>query len=410
MANKNGSINRWYFSRLAVSRASHPGIWCARFASPLCWLLTGLLLIGSPVWAKIKEGDILVVDQYGSGTNGSGTLMKIDPTTGQREIISDFGNPGQGRPGSDLMNVAVDADGWVYVTERLGGDPARGSVLFEVDPETGNRNVISNFGQGNIQGSLFYGLDVDKKSQLLANNFKSIVRINPDTDTRTRVTDLKNPAQGAIETDPDRFITDLVVERSGKIIIGTARSFLWTGEFDSAIFRVHPVTGKRKLLSDFSNPLQGADILDLWASTGLAIEASGHILASAGYGESVLLRIHPKSGKRTVLSDFSNPEQGDLGCWLHGLAIEKSGAILAVASTQPDCDRSAVYRIDPQTGHRITLSDSDIVDQGPVINGGTYMAVVPKIRDGERHECERERHDRGGERSDHGDERHGCHR
>ena len=73
----------------------------------------------------------------------------------------------------------------------------------------------------------------------------------------------KIPAQGAAETDPDRFITSLVLERSGKIIIGTARSFGYTGEFDSAIFRVHPVTGNRTLLSDFSNPSQGADIVDL---------------------------------------------------------------------------------------------------------------------------------------------------
>lgn len=380
MTNKNKSNNRCFFGRLAVRRKSHPGIWRSIFTLPCLGILAGLMLAVSPAWAEIKEGDILVVDQYGSGTDNHGTLMKIDPATGQRTILSDFGNPKQGRLGSHLRSVVVDADGWIYATVSRGGV----GVLFEIDPDNGNRTDISNFGQGNIQGSPYYGLDVDKTSQLLLNNHHSIVRINPDNDTRTIVTSLNNPAHGAIETDPKRFITDLVVERSGTIIIGTARSSGWELGLDSAIFRVDPVSGKRTLLSDFSNPSQGADLVDLWNNAGLAIEASGNILAASNYERSLLLRINPRSGKRTVLSDFDNTEQGDTGSWLHGVAIEKRGTILVLAGL-PYTDGYAVHRVNRRTGQRVMVSNSDESTQGPLINAGTYIAVVPKIRKRGRH-------------------------
>ncbi len=379
---------RWNFRRLPVSRVSHTGIRRSGVALYCFLFMVGLQLIGNPAWAEIKEGNILVADTFG-GTRELGALILIDPTTGQRTELSDFGNSMQGMLGYGPSGVAVDTDGWIYVSDMFGGDPETytGGAIYEVDSDTGNRSLISNFAQGKIQGFLFSGLDVDKKSQLLANKFDSIVRINPDTDTRTIVTDLKNPAQGATETNPDRFITDLVLERTGKIIIGTARSLLQeSGEYDSAIFRVHPVTGKRTLLSDFSNPSQGADLVDLWFNAGLVVDASGHILAAAGnFGSDLLLSIDPKSGQRTVLSDFNNPDQGAVGCWVHGLSMEKSGTILAVASKQPECDRTAVYRVNPRTGQRTLLSDPDNPNQGPLIHAGGYVAVVPKIRDKGRH-------------------------
>jgi hypothetical protein len=126
----------------------------------------------------------------------------------------------------------------------------------------------------------------------------ALVRIDPETDERALITDLTNAAQGV--TESDRFITDLAIERLGKILIGTARG---SGQADSAIFRVDPVTGKRRLLSDFADAAQGADVADLWFSRGLAIETSGQILAASGGSIAVprnlLLRIDRNTGQRT---------------------------------------------------------------------------------------------------------------
>ena len=50
--------------------------------------------------------NILVVDS-GAGTSTRGVLFSVDPTTGQRTILSDFGAPGQGALGSEPVGVAT---------------------------------------------------------------------------------------------------------------------------------------------------------------------------------------------------------------------------------------------------------------------------------------------------------------
>jgi hypothetical protein len=74
----------------------------------------------------------------------------------------------------------------------------------------------------------------------------------------TRVT-----CEGMIESDS--IITDLAIERSGEILIFTSPS--------TAIFRVRPKTGKRRLLSDFTHAEQG--VLAGFAISGMAVENSG---------------------------------------------------------------------------------------------------------------------------------------
>ena len=186
----------------------------------------------------------------------------------------------------------------------------------------------------------------------------------------------------------DRLIIDLAVEHSGKILIGTADT---SSEFVGAeIFRVHPVTGKRRLLSDFANAAQGADVVDLAVTTGLVIETSGQILVASGNSlaapRNLLLRIDPKTGQRTVLSDFDNPAQGHVGVTLQGVAVEQSGKIIVGAMSDPFVDTFSLFRVKPKTGRRTLLSDSNNPAQGPPFIGIADIAVVPKDSDAECHD------------------------
>jgi hypothetical protein len=72
------------------------------------WLLGALLLAGSPAQAgQIPAvGDILVADQLG-GTNNFGALVLVNPVTGERSILSDFGNPAQGASGEQFSLTGV---------------------------------------------------------------------------------------------------------------------------------------------------------------------------------------------------------------------------------------------------------------------------------------------------------------
>lgn len=303
-------------------------LWLHRWRLGLC---AGLLLIANTGQSSVRAGDILVLDQTG-GTNDLGALIIVNPGSGKRTMLSDFGNPEQGALGEAPASVAIGNDGRIFVSDIFAGDPRfDGGALFEVDPESGNRTLISNFGQGNPVGVLYYGLAVDVNGTILTNNnIDRVVRIDPATDARSLVTDLADTAQGT--TEADRFITDLALAHSGKLFIGTARG---SGVPDSKVFEVDPISGERRLLSDFINAAQGADVGDLWFSRGLALEASGHILAASGGSISaprnLLFRIDPETGQRAVLSDFDDPFQGPMGTSLSGVAVEQSQMILVGA-------------------------------------------------------------------------------
>ena len=79
--------------------------------------------------------------------------------------------------------------GQIYVSALFSGDPAfGGGALFEVDPDTGERKLLSNLSQRNIQGFLYYGLAVNAQGKVIANLTKlvkstyALVQIDPKTD------------------------------------------------------------------------------------------------------------------------------------------------------------------------------------------------------------------------------------
>ncbi len=117
-------------------------------------------------------------------------------------------------------------------------------------------------------------------------------------------------------------------------------------------------------------------------SRGLAIETSGQILAASGGSISaprnLLLRIDRNTGQRTVLSDFDNPKQGNLGVSLAGVAVEKSGNIIVGAMSDPSVATFSLFRVQPRTGRRALLSDSNKPRQGPSFIALAYIAVVTK--------------------------------
>ena len=56
--------------------------------------------------AQLMPGDALVIDQA-AGTGGLGALFRVDLTTGDRTLISDFGNAAQGPLGSLPIGVTL---------------------------------------------------------------------------------------------------------------------------------------------------------------------------------------------------------------------------------------------------------------------------------------------------------------
>ena len=103
------------------------------------------------------SGNILVTD-LDAGTNFHGALFRVNPANGNRTLVSDFGNSAQGTLGTLQGNphgVALDVYGRILIIDGGFGTNGRGA-LFRVNPTSGYRTVVSDFGNS-AQGTL--GLD-----------------------------------------------------------------------------------------------------------------------------------------------------------------------------------------------------------------------------------------------------------
>jgi len=79
-------------------------------------------------------------------TNG-----KVDLTTGLRTVVSNFGESSEGATGVDVNPVVV-ANSKILALDGEAGTNGLGA-LFSVDPQSGNRTVLSDFGLSS-QGTL----------------------------------------------------------------------------------------------------------------------------------------------------------------------------------------------------------------------------------------------------------------
>jgi sugar lactone lactonase YvrE len=305
--------------------------------------------------ATISPGDILLVDFRDSVLLGPDqhALFRVDPVTGDREIVSGQG-VGSGEDVSAMLGLAVSSGGQIYVTDSGGAIGT--SAVLRIDPATGNRELISGRGRGagpelrsgfggptsvaiGADGSL-YVADVDEDfSGSIANG--AIYRVDPATGNRTLISglgigagaDLRAPWDITLESSNTVLISDLgkvlridlttgdrelVVSDTATDVIGfdaiSGTSVLVTGQkqvtandFDPFLGTLDLQTGTIEVLSGWdgsevvgSGPLREGMLLDV-ISSGSQISASGDRLGA------FLLNMSALSGDRTILSGVANP-------------------------------------------------------------------------------------------------------
>jgi Ca2+-binding RTX toxin-like protein len=149
------------------------------------------------------SGHILVSDPE-AGTNARGALFRVQPATGRRTILSNFGNNAHGRLGIDPTGVALEASGRILVIDSGAGTSGRGT-LFRVNPATGRRTILSDFG---------------------------------------------NDTQGPVGENP----TGVALGAAGMVLVVDPSA---GPNLRGALFRVHPTSGSRVVISDFDDPAQG---------------------------------------------------------------------------------------------------------------------------------------------------------
>jgi streptogramin lyase len=125
------------------------------------------------------DGNLLVLDAE------LVAVFRVDPVTGDRTIVSDADTGSGAAFGAPLRGVAVEADGNVVVTVVAAG--AAGAVI-RVDPVTGDRTIVSDASTGD-GGALLgaYGIAVEADGNLVVTDdlLWAVIRVDPVSGDRT---------------------------------------------------------------------------------------------------------------------------------------------------------------------------------------------------------------------------------
>ena len=352
---------------------------------PLIWrLVVTLAACALATWAftasasaQPQPGDILVIDPDVPPVS-TAVLFQVDPQTGERTVLHSFG---AGSPSA----VAVEVDGGILVTDTAAGtDPSGGTsewgVLYRLspDPVTGElvRTILTDFGVGPNTGRHPRAVTVEADGQIL------VTTGIPGTVNNRALLVRVDPVTGARAIVSDFGDSSqgglgieprgVAVEAGGAILVIDAQGGTSAlGE----LFRVDPQTGARTSVSNFgAGPLNGIN------PTSVAVEANGQILVTdEGHGSlfplGLLLRIDPQTGVRTILSDLNIVP--NTGREPEGVAIEANGQILVIDKHAGPLTRGMLFRVDPQTGDRQIVSDF-----GAGANQGgdpLALAIVPPV-------------------------------
>jgi outer membrane protein assembly factor BamB len=248
-----------------------------------------------------------------AGTGRKGALYVLDES-GQRSLLTDFGAPPlPGRKkqpdGKYVSSVAVEQDGTIVVVDRQAGGQGE---LFAVDPNTGDRRVLSDFGDKNQGPKGKSPLDVattpdgrilvtvsDEGGGSCAGRCGVIVTVDPVTGQRSVLSDFGDSAQGPVA----QIFGGLTVDAFGRIYVGVATPGNFGGVTAVAVAKVDATTGQRTV---------AAALGDEGAVLALAAQSDGSVLATACCTD--LLRIDPVSHKFTLLSDLEDPALGPPCC------------------------------------------------------------------------------------------------
>ena len=180
----------------------------------------------------VQAQSLFVVDAD-AGTNARGAVFRVEIATGNRTLVSDFGDTGQGPLGLAPFAVAFSPAGLVVADQRAGTlcTPISGcGALFVVDPVTGARTLLSDFGdsaQGALGASRLHGIAVEANGDLLVTDRDAggsgrglLFRVSPADGSRTIVSNFADPNQGPTGGEP----SGVAVEASGAVLVADANT------------------------------------------------------------------------------------------------------------------------------------------------------------------------------------------
>jgi sugar lactone lactonase YvrE len=333
---------------------------------------TLLPFLGPTGMAVESSGTLVVVD------NDLQAVVRVDPQTGARTIVSDA-TTGSGTPLRIPDSIAVEATGMLVVVS-LSGSGSETDAVMRVDPQTGARTIVSDAttGSGPPFGPLaLQGIAVAPTGDLVVIDatHDTVVRVDAITGDRTVIS-----SSAVIGSGPALFSESIAAGATGPLFVA-GRGFLFQVDPHTGMRRV--VTNQ--LFDSFSEIAVEASgtVIGVWEifidvpcrrvltrvdpATGLhhsfgpacpitvAVESTGSLVASFQgdprhtFRPNMLVRLDPSTGNGTPIVTSHGPALQ----FIRSIAVESTGTFVVV-----DSGLNAVVRINEQTGEQTIVSDA----------------------------------------------------
>jgi hypothetical protein len=335
-------------------------------------LVAVVVAIVSVVLPAVASADIVVADRAAFG--GTGGLIRVD-STGARWTLSANSSPSGGPSFAAPSDVARAPNGDLLVADINAFGGAGG--VIRVNPVTGARTVVSENANPSGGPSFVdpFGITLAANGDILVadqNAFGGgggVIRVDPVTGARTTVSENANPSGGPSFDAPWGILT----LPNGDIVVADAGAFSFAG----GLIRVNPTTGVRTTLSTNGAPAGGPSLAD---PIQLALASNGDILVTdtSAFSGGGVIRVDPTTGARATVSANSSPAGSPTFSGTLGIRSDTNGDILVAgaSSTGPD---GAITRVNPVTGARATVSANALPAGGPSFTAPSGIAVVPDI-------------------------------
>jgi streptogramin lyase len=313
------------------------------------------------------HGPLLVLDAGGSGFEA---IMQVDPVSGDRTLLSGRGQ-GSGPALQSPTDINLAPDGTPVV---VGQSDAGGMAVLRVDPRTGDRTILSggidlHSGQPIGAGPPFrvpQSITVTDNSLFVVeagSNYQAVIRVDPENGDRQVVSGIDpdtgqtlghgppflNPAGIAVQTDGNPVVTDTL--------------------HDSIIEVTLSQDGRRQILSgkdpDTELPIGSGPSLTI--PQGIAVESDGNLVL-VDRGLAAVVRVAPRTRNRMIVSQ-TRVGHGQPFASPRSVAVESEQTLVVV-----DNSLDAVLRVDLATGNRMIVSNAT-TGRGPPLEFPVALAV-----------------------------------
>ncbi len=263
--------------------------------------------------------------------------------------------------------VIVEPSGALVVLDRDSNG------VFRVQPNNGNRRIVSNRDRGTGPG-FSEPVDIARQSNgtfvVVDRNFDAVVEVDPQTGDRTILSGCPQNREPCpvplVGTGPAfRRLVSVAVEERGTLVVVDLDA--------QAVIRVTPRNGNRTVVSS-ANRGRGPMFDE---PMGIAVLANGD-LAVIDTSLDAVVEVDPDSGRRRILSGCAEvPDPCEVPIVGFGptflrpvdLAVRPNRTLVVV-----DVDRGAIVEVNPNTGERSIVSDAG-ASIGPVFLEPAGIAV-----------------------------------